>query len=437
MSRSLHKLSARRVETVSTPGWHSDGGGLYLRLGKDGSKRWTFAWERDKRRREMGLGAFANVSLAMARERAAVARAQLADGLDPIEERRAAEEAERASRSADTPTGGGESKQAGEQASPHFGVFADKYIDTHADGWKSSKHHKQWRATLWTHAAALLEMPVDTITAEDVASVLRPIWRKIPETAGRVRGRIEIILDAAKASKHIASPWENPARWKGNLVHMLPRQRRKAQVKHHAAIPYEQMPDFFASLRRRGAPAGRALALTILCATRTNETLRMTWSEVDFDAGVWTIPGVRMKMGIEHRVPLSPLALQILQEQARTSNRRPDGYVFAGQKPGTPLSGMAMLMVLRRMNMGQYTVHGMRSSFRDYMGDMTGHPETIVEQALAHQVGDETVRAYRRGDAFLKRRVLMRDWECYLLGHDSQMLAKAVEDAQPLMEAAS
>jgi integrase len=154
-------------------------------------------------------------------------------------------------------------------------------------------------------------MPVDTITAEDVASVLRPIWRKVPETSGQLRGRIENILDAAKASKHIASPWENPARWKGNLVYMLPRQRRKVQVKHHAATPYEQMPDFFASLRRRGAPVARALALTILCATRTNETLWMTWSEADFDAGVWTIPGVRMKMGIEHRIPLPPFTLQI------------------------------------------------------------------------------------------------------------------------------
>ena len=432
MSRVMHKLSARRVETVNTPGWHSDGGGLYLRLDKDGSKRWVFAWERNKRRREMGLGAVADVSLATARERATTARAQLAAGLDPIDERRAAGPIV-PDTAKTSPTEGAEGDKNGP---PHFGAFADQYIDTHADGWKSSKHHKQWRATIRTHAAALLDMPVDAITAEDVASVLRPIWRKIPETAARVRGRIEIILDAAKASKHIASPWENPARWKGNLVHMLPRQRRKAQVKHHAAIPYEKMPDFFAKLRRREAPAGRALALTILCATRTNETLRMTWSEVDFDAAVWTIPGVRMKMGIEHRIPLPPLALQILREQARTSNRRPGDYVFAGQKPGTPLSGMAMIMVLRRMKMGQYTVHGMRSSFRDYMGDMTDHPETIVEQALAHQVGDETVRAYRRGDAFLKRRTLMQNWECYLVS-GKDVPAETGEGRQTAMGAAA
>lgn len=433
MSRVMHKLSARRVETVNTPGWHSDGGGLYLRLDKDGSKRWVFAWERNKKRREMGLGGVADVSLATARERAATARAQLGMGLDPIEERRAAVPDTADHRNA-SPTEGAED---GKNEPPRFGAFADKYIDTHADGWKSSKHHKQWRATIRTHAAALLEMPVDAITSEDVASVLRPIWRKIPETAARVRGRIEIILDAAKASKHIASPWENPARWKGHLVHLLPRQRRKAQVKHHAAIPYEQMPDFFVRLRQRSAPAGRALALTILCATRTNETLRMTWSEVDFDRAIWTIPGLRMKMGIEHRIPLSPLALEILHEQARTSNRRLDGYVFAGHKPGTPLSGMAMIMVLRRMKMGHYTVHGMRSSFRDYIGDMTDHPESIVEQALAHQVGDETMRAYRRGDAFFKRGVLMRDWECYLLGQDRQMPARSVDDSRPPMEAAA
>ena len=236
MSRVMHKLSARRVETVSLPGWHSDGGGLYLRLDKDGSKRWVFAWERNRKRREMGLGGVADVSLATARDQAATARAQLAAGLDPIEERRTASQiAPDAAHQRNAAPAGADD---GKNGPPRFGAFADQYIDTHADGWKSSKHHKQWRATIRTHAAALLDMPVDAITAEDVASVLRPIWRKIPETAGRVRGRVEIILDAAKASKHIASPWENPARWKGNLVHMLPRQRRKAQVKHHAAVPY-------------------------------------------------------------------------------------------------------------------------------------------------------------------------------------------------------
>lgn len=434
MSRSLHKLSARRAETVSTPGWHSDGGGLYLRLDKDGSKRWVFAWERNKRRREMGLGAFADVSLATARDLAGTARAQLDDGLDPSKQRLAAEQA---SRDENDTSVGGAPKPVGEHGTPRFGVFADQYVDTHEDGWKSAKHRKQWRATIKTHAAELLEKPVDAITSDDVADVLRPIWRKIPETAGRLRGRIEIILDAAKASKHIATPWENPARWKGNLVHLLPRRRKKSEVKHYAALPYEQLPDFFTSSFRRPAPAGRALALTILCATRTNETLRTTWGEVDFDAAVWTIPGERMKMGVEHRIPLGPLALDILHEQARASNRRPDAYVFAGQKRGSPLSQMAMTMVLRRMKLSQYTVHGMRSSFRDYIGDMTDHPESIVAQALAHQVGDETMRAYRRGDAFLKRRVLMRDWERYLLGQDAQKPRRSADGIlQPIAAAA-
>lgn len=406
MSRAINKLSAKRVQSVIAPGWYGDGGGLWLRIFNDGSKRWIYAWERNKRRREMGLGSLGTISLAKARERAEAARDLLADGRDPLDVRREEEEAAAAKST--------EEAQA-QIVTPTFGAFADKYIDSHEEGWKNAKHRQQWRNSIKSHAAGLLNLPVDAITSDDVLAILEPIWMTIPETSGRLRGRIEIVLDAAKASRHISSPWENPARWRGNLMHMLPQQRRKKKVKHHPAMPYEEIPLFYCSLMKRVAPAARALEFTILHATRTNETLCAKWGEFDIDGRVWTIPGERMKMGIEHRVPLTERGLEILQIQSRQSNCGPDRYVFAGQKRGRPLSGMSMTMVLRRMKLGHYTVHGMRSTFRDYFGDMTDHAETIIEMALAHQVGDETHRAYRRADAFLKRRLLMTDWQNYLV----------------------
>ena len=416
MSRAIHKLTARRVETEKRVGKHADGGGLWLFITKDGSKRWVFAYERDKRRREMGLGSVADVGLGKARDHAAAACQLLAGGSDPIDARRAAElEAAEAARAAEL-----------ERIGPAlFGKFADEYIDTHEEGWKNPKHRQQWRNTIKTHAAPLLDKPMQEISTDDVVAVLKPIWRTVPETASRLRGRIENILDAAKTAKHIQSPWENPARWRGNLSHLLPRRTTKKQVRHHPAMPFEDLPTFLVRLRTRPALAARALELTILCATRTNETLRMTWGELDLEAAVWTIPADRMKMGVEHRVPLCNAAVQLLRNIASASNCPPDAYVFAGQKMGKPLSQMAMTMALRRMSLGHFTVHGMRSSFRDYMGEMTDHAETVVEQALAHQIGDETSRAYRRGDAFLKRRVLMNDWEAYLIG--SRARASKVE----------
>ncbi len=407
MTRAIHKLTARRVETEKRVGKHADGGGLWLFLTKDGSKRWVFAYERDKRRREMGLGPVAEVGLGKARELAAGARQVLAEGRDPLDARRAAEAMVT------------EAAQAAEleRVGPAlFGTFADGYIDTHEEAWKNPKHRQQWRNTIKTHAAPLLDKPMQEISTDDVVAVLKPIWRAVPETASRLRGRIENILDAAKAAKHIHSRWENPARWRGNLSHLLPKRKTKKNVRHHPAMPFDELPAFLERLLTRPGLAARALELTVLCATRTNETLQMTWGEVDLDAAVWTVPAERMKMGVEHRVPLCNAAVELLRTLAEESNCPPHAYVFAGQKTGKPLSQMAMTMVLRRMKLGHYTVHGMRSSFRDYMGEMTDHAETVVEQALAHQIGDETSRAYRRGDAFLKRRVLMNDWEAYLFG---------------------
>lgn len=410
MARTIHKLNVRRVDALTQTGWHGDGGGLWLRIRNDGSKGWVFIWIRNKKRHEMGLGSYSHYSLAEARDMAAAARQLLKEGLDPIATRKAAAdkaEAERAQREA-------EEAALRPSAAPTFLKCAETYIAEHEAGWRNAKHRWQWHNSLTKHAEGLLDKPVDTITSDDVLDVLKPIWSSIPETAGRVRTRVETILDAAKAQGFIKSPWENPARWKGNLVHRLPRRARLSRG-HYAAIPYEDMPAFFANLNSRPAPAARALEITILCATRTNETLGMHWREVDLDNGVWTVPGNRMKMGVEHRIPLSEAAIAILKGMAGDKPQKPDGFVFSGQSDGRPLSQMSMAMVMRRMKLGHFTVHGMRSAFRDYMGDMTDHPEAVVEQALAHQVGDSTVRAYRRKDAFDKRRLVMRDWANYLL----------------------
>ncbi|MDR6113305.1 MULTISPECIES: phage integrase central domain-containing protein [unclassified Sphingomonas] len=425
MGRAIHKLSARRVETVKEPGKYGDGGGLWLRVGKDGSRRWVLIWQRDKRTREMGLGSVADVPLAQARQEAEKARTLIAQGLDPIAARTTSEVDNTAEPDGTTDA---QAKRNSEASTvPTFKEFASTYINIHESGWKNAKHRQQWRNSINTHASNILDMPVNEITADDVAIILSPIWQKKPETASRVRSRIETILDAAKAAKHIPGPWENPARWRGNLIHRLPAQRRKSKVKHHAAMPFEDLPSFYGQLRTRNAVAARALELTILCATRTNETLKMTWGEVDLDTGTWTIPKERMKMEVEHAIPLSTTAIELLKGMAG-SNTPPSGqYVFPGEKEGMPLSQMAMTMVLRRMNFGHFTVHGMRSAFSDYMGDMTDFPDALIEQSLAHQVGSEVRRAYRRRNAFLKRRALMEHWAQYVTGTLSEQRQDAVE----------
>lgn len=407
MPRLLNKLNVRRVQGLKKIGWHGDGGGLWLRITDDGSKRWVFIWIRNGRRREMGLGRVADYSLADAREMAIAARQLLKEGLDPIEERNAA----RGYMASSEPKTKPKSKPAG--AAPTFGEYAKTYIAAHETGWKNRKHSWQWQNSIDKHAAALLSKRIDAITSDDVFEALKVIWQTFPDTASRVRGRIERILDAGRALGHIKGDWENPARWKGNLVYRLPKRTRLRRG-HYAAMPYEDMPTFFKNLRERSALAARALELTILCATRTSETLKMRWEEIDFDRAIWVIPAERMKMGVEHRIPLAAAATDLLRSLPGADKAKPGNYVFAGDRG--PLSQMSMSMVMRRMKLGHFTVHGMRSTFRDYMGDMTDHPESVIEQALAHQVGNEVTRAYRRKDAFDKRRVVMADWANYLLG---------------------
>lgn len=388
MSRARNRLSARGVATCKDIGWHADGGGLYLRITPT-SRRWVFVFQWKKKRAEIGLGGAVDVSLARARVLADAARQKVRDGVHP-------------SISANVTTLPAEVVT--------FGAVADALIDDLESSWKNAKHRQQWRNTLKTHGLSLRSIPVADVTTEDVMAVLKPIWTTKAETADRLRGRIERVLDAAKVRG--LRDGENPARWKGHLAMILP-ARQKLQRGHHAAMPCAELPAFLVDLKARPALAARALELTIFTAVRSNEALSARWPEVDLDAEVWTIPAERMKAGKEHRVPLVGRALEMLRELAR-DKAHPD-LVFPGQAEGKPLSNMSMEMLLRRMGKSQFTVHGMRSTMRDWAGDCTDFAEEIVEAALAHTVGSAVRRAYRRGDALDKRRELMKAWDVWCL----------------------
>ncbi len=376
------KLTARKVETAK-PGKYSDGGNLYLIVSEAGSRKWVLRFTWRGRAKEMGLGSAASVPLADARERAANARRKIAQGLNPIDER----------------------KRDG--CIPTFGEMADDVREALAAGFRNEKHKAQWKSTLEAYAAPLRAKPVDTITTDDVLAVLKPIWTTKAETASRVRGRIEKVLDAAKAKGF--RDGENPARWRGHLDHLLPRPSKLARG-HHAAMPYEDVAAFIAKLRKREATSALALELCILTAARSGEVLGMRWAEIDLDKKVWTVPAGRMKAGREHRVPLSPRATTILRQLEKL---KAGDFVFVGQARNKPLSNMSMEMVLRRMKIANATVHGFRSSFRDWAGNVSSFPREITETALAHVIGDKAEQAYRRSDALEKRRRLMDAWATY------------------------
>jgi integrase len=375
-------LNARKVETAK-PGKYADGANLYLVVSKTGARKWVLRFTSRGKPKEMGLGSAASVPLADARDRAAAARRKISQGINPIEVRK---------RDSGTPT---------------FGEVADDVCQSLLEGFRNEKHKAQWKSTLTSYAGPLRAKPVDTIGTEDVLAVLKPIWTVKPETASRVRGRIEKVLDAAKAKGF--RDGENPARWRGHLDHLLPRRSKLARG-HHAAMPYEAVAGFIEKLRKREATAALALELCILTAARSGEILGMQWSEIDFDKDVWTVPANRMKAGREHRVPLPPRAVAILR---RLEEVKEGEFVFPGQARDKPLSNMAMEMILRRMNIQDATVHGFRSSFRDWAGNVSDFPREVVETALSHVVGDKAEQAYRRGDALEKRRKLMEAWSAY------------------------
>ena len=373
------KLDARTAATLKQPGRHSDGGGLYLSISKDGRRRWMFMYVRAGRRTELGLGSARGVSLADARRLAADMRSQLVQGQDPRRIRRRDQEA------------------------MTFGQFADAYVEQMRPSWRNAKHADQWSMTLTRYCRPIRGKLIKDITTEDVLQVLNPIWLTIPETASRLRGRLEAVIDAAKARGLYEGG--NPAVWRGHLKSLLPKQP-KLKRGHHKALPYEDMPAFMARLRGQPGMAARALEFTILTAAWTGEVLGATLGEIDPDRAVWVIPADRMKSGIEHRIPLPDAALAVLKGVRRQEH---DRLVFPGGKPGQTLSNMAMATVLRRMRVDA-TVHGFRSSFRDWAAETTSFSGEVCEQALAHAIPDKAEAAYRRGDLFNKRRRLMNAW---------------------------
>lgn len=385
MAREMNRLPPRAATTIVEPGRYADGGGLYLVVGKGQSRKWVFRFKWRGRLVDMGLGAASSVTLAKARERAGDARKLLVDGINPLEAKRA------------------------DQAVPTFGEVADRLVSDLGPQWRNEKHRAQWKTTLEKDAAKLRPLPVDKVETADVLAVLKTIWSTKPETASRLRGRIERVLDAAKAKGFRSG--ENPARWRGHLDHLLPK-RQKLTRGHHPALPFEKVPGFVADLRDRDAMAAMALEFAIYTAARSGEVRGATWAEIDLAAKVWTVPADRMKAGREHRVPLSPRTVEILEKVRDLSSGTPDAVVFPGIKKGSSLSDAAFDRLLKRMGFksGELTPHGFRSSFRDWAGEASTFPRELAEAALAHVVGDTTERAYRRGDALEKRRKMMDAW---------------------------
>ena len=382
MARQINRLNARAVATLAENGRHADGGGLYLSISPNGGRRWVFLYRWHGKPTEIGLGSARDVTLARARELAKDARGRLAEGINPKEARK--------------PVEGGT-----------FGECADRLIAAMRPSWRNGKHAAQWETTLRGYAAPLRRLPAHTITTDDVLSVLKPLWNEKPETARRLRGRIERVLDAAKAQG--LRTGENPARWRGHLNQLLPKRQRLTRA-NHAAMSYCDLPAFIGGLQSREATAALALEFTILTAARRGEALGARWDEFDLERAVWTVPAHRMKAGREHRVPLSGRALAIVKALRQADVRE---HVFAGHKPGKPLSGEALGMVLRRMKLDDVTVHGFRSAFRDWAAECTNFTNEVCEAALAHTVTNRVEAAYRRGDLFEKRRKLMDSWAAF------------------------
>ncbi|WP_247889016.1 tyrosine-type recombinase/integrase [Azospirillum brasilense] len=406
MPKKAAGLTVRKVETIKTPGLFADGGGLYLQVTASGAKTWIFRFQIAGRRRDMGLGTLTVVSLAEARNRAAAAHRLVKQGIDPIEHR-AHEEAAAALASAKAMT---------------FRECAEAFIDTNKAGWSNEKHAAQWTSTLSTYAYPVMgDLPVAAVDTPLVLRVVEPIWAMKTETASRVRGRIEAILDYAKVRGY--RDGENPARWKGHLDHILPAKGAVAKVEHHAALPYAEMPTFWPRLQAQDGMGARALELCILTAARSGEVLGARWPEFDLEQRIWIIPGERMKAGAEHRVPLSEPAMVLLKKMAAIRIESCN-LVFRGQRAGRPLSNMAMAMTLRRMKL-DVTPHGFRSTFRTWAAEQTHFPDAVAEAALAHTIDDKVVAAYQRGTMLEKRRQLMDAWAGFCNGTGSKVVPLA------------
>jgi integrase len=389
MARTLNRLTANQIKAATGKQMLPDGGGLYLQVTNKNARSWLFRYRWQGKRPEIGLGPFPAVTLAEARRRAEVARAALAE-MPPRHPIAAL-------------------KGDGDKPVPTFGEYAIEWLTRNLDDFRNAKHRQQWRNTLEAYAKPLWEQPVDRIETSHVLEALQPIWNEKRETARRVRGRIERILDAAKAKG--LRTGENPARWRGHLKALLPDQKKP--VKHHAALPFADVPEFMARLGKRDALSARALEFLILTGTRSSEGRGALWSEIHLNARLWVLPPERMKAAKEHRVPLSDAAMSVLEP---LSELRTGDNVFPNISGKGCISETALRKLMSRMEAGALTMHGFRSAFRDWAGEKTPFPRDVAEMAIAHVVGDQTERAYRRGDALEKRRELMQAWADFCSG---------------------
>ena len=399
MARPINRLSAMLVSKLKEPGYYADGGNLYLQVSPSGSKSWIFRYRIDGKQREMGLGPLGGLSLAQARETAATHRNGFTHGvrIDPIEAR---QEARRAA----------DALRTKQNATPTFNEAARLYIAAHRHEWKNAKHSGQWQSTLDTYVSPVFgSLPVNQIETSHVLKVLGDIWTDKTETATRLRGRIEKVLDWARVAGYRTG--ENPARWRGHLEHSLAAPTKAKKVVNHPALPWREVGDFMVDLRAQTGIAAKALELAILTAVRSGEVRKATWAEIDLRSKTWTIPGSRMKAGVEHRVPLADAAIELLRQMPRIEGCE---WVFPGMK-NKPLSNMSLTAVLRRMGQHNITVHGMRSTFRTWASESSASSfgREAAEHALAHSLPDKVEAAYRRGDQFERRIGLMQAWADY------------------------
>lgn len=391
MARKINRLNARSAATIKKLGRHADGGGLYLSISPNGGRRWTFLYRWHGKPTELGFGSARDVTLADARRLAEEARALLAKrpAINPKDARKSA-------------------------VGATFRDCAHRYIAAHETSWRNAKHRAQWKSTLSSYVYPVFgSLPVDAVDTGLVTKVIEPLWSTKPETAGRVRGRIESVLDWAKVNGFRQG--ENPARWKGHLELVLPKRSKMKRVRHHPALPYDEMPTFMAELREREGQSARALEFLALTAARTEATIGALLSEVDFDEKIWTVPPDRAgtKMMEEdakpRRVPLSDRVIKLLKSLPREEG---NPFLFIGANVGKPLSNMAMLELMREMRPG-FVPHGLRSTFKDWCAETTNYPNEVSEAALWHTVADKVEAAYRRGDLFEKRRKMMQAWATF------------------------
>ncbi len=395
MAKNTQLLTAITVKKLVEPGSYADGEGLYLQISQTGSKAWFYRYEKAGKGRKHGLGSFQTVSLKEARVKADICRILRDKGIDPINYKKQQDLA----------------NELEKVKGVTFRNCALAYMESHSAGWKNRKHEQQWRNTLETYAFPFIgKLAVQDVDTGQVLKVLEPIWFNKTETASRVRQRIENILDWAKVRKYRTG--ENSALWRGHLDKILPKRSKVQKVKHFSAMPYANVPKYYRNLRKLESIAAKSLAFIILTATRSSEARGTTWKEIDLKKGVWEIPAERMKADRQHRVPLSKEAIAILK--AVKSFERKDGLVFPGLKQNKPISEAACMKLLKADH-STLTIHGFRSSFRDWCAEMSNYPREVAESALAHTLKDKTEAAYQRGDIFEKRRKLMDAWTNYCL----------------------